>query len=99
MITITFDTLRYANMLKEAGISDKQAEAMVNVQKQILNEVLDTSLATKADVAIGKKELSSEIEAVRRDMKEMEIRLVKWMIAMVAGQGTLVVLAIKLMGR
>ncbi len=50
MNAISFDTLLYAKKLKEAGFTEKQAEAQVEAQKEILSEVLDTSLATKEDI-------------------------------------------------
>ena len=57
----TFDTLTYARKLKEAGFSERQAEA----QAAALMAVIETNLATKHD-----------IELLRRDMKELESRIV-----------------------
>ena len=68
MSTITFDTLKYANTLKAAGVPAAQAEA----EAVALSEVLDINLkefATKAD-------LRHEVDLLRRDMKEMEQRLI-----------------------
>ena len=55
-----FDTLKYANALKAAGISDRQAEA----QSLALSDAFDVKLdrlATKDDVA----ELRSELKLVK----------------------------------
>ncbi len=60
MATTSFDTLTYAKKLQEAGFTPQQAEA----QAGALRDVVDQNLATKHD-----------IEALRRDMKEMEERL------------------------
>lgn len=60
MATTSFDTLTYAKKLQEAGFTPQQAEA----QAGALRDVVDQNLATKQD-----------IEALRRDMKEMEGRL------------------------
>lgn len=49
---ITFDTLKFANRLKEAGLSDAQAQAFAEAQKDIFAEALDTMLATKSDIAV-----------------------------------------------
>jgi hypothetical protein len=57
MSTITFDTLRYTKKLREAGYTEQQAEGAAEAQKDILNEVLDTTLATKNDL----KELEANI--------------------------------------
>jgi hypothetical protein len=78
MPTVTFDTLKFARRLKEAGVSDKHAEA----EAEALAEVFQTGLgelATKQDL----KELET---ATKRDIKELEldikgeIRLLKWML-------------------
>ena len=50
---LIFDTLRYANKLKAAGVPDKQAE----VQAETLAEIIDERLATKQDLKLGLKEL------------------------------------------
>ena len=49
---VTFDTLRFANRLKEAGLSDAQAQAFAEAQKDVFAEALDTMLATKSDIAV-----------------------------------------------
>ena len=64
MSSVTFDTLKYVKQLESAGIPPAQAEAFVNAQRDILSEALDTSLATKADIA----RLESRIDT-------MELRL------------------------
>ncbi len=67
MPTVTFDTLKFARRLKEAGVSDKHAEA----EAEALAEVFQTSLgelATKQDL----KELEA---ATKRDIKEFELAI------------------------
>ena len=58
--TITFNTLAYAKKLKAVGFTEDQAE----VQAEALAQIIDERLATKQDIL-----------ALRRDMKEMELRL------------------------
>ena len=58
--TIIFDTLTYAKRLKAVGFTEEQAE----VQTQILAQIVDEKLATKKDIL-----------ELKRDMKEMELRL------------------------
>ena len=60
MATLAFDTLAYAKKLKAAGVPEQQAE----VQAEAFAEIVDERLATKQD-----------IELLRRDMKELELRL------------------------
>ena len=65
MATITFDTLRYSKKLIEAGYTPQQAEAAAEVQKEVLSEVLDTTLATREDInGIDKKIAKIEAEIV-----------------------------------
>jgi hypothetical protein len=61
MSATTFDTLMYAKKLKEAGFSDKQAE----IQAEAMREIIETNLATKQDIL-----------DLRRDLKEMEYRII-----------------------
>ncbi len=60
MATITFDTLKFANALKEAGVPAAQAEA----EAMALSEVLEINLRDLAT----KEDLHREIESLRRDM-------------------------------
>jgi len=62
MTAITFDTLRFARKLKESGLPEQQAEAIAEAFKEAQGEA---ELATKRD-----------IEDIRRDMREMEQRMV-----------------------
>ncbi len=81
-IMFDFDTLRYANELKAAGVPDKQAEVQAHMlgetikeQNMAINNLVDNSLATKHDIELVKK----EIEFVRKDIelvkKDITIRM------------------------
>ena len=61
MATITFDTHKFIRRLQDAGFSPQQAEAVAEAFRDAQGEA---DLATKRD-----------IEDLRRDMKEMELRL------------------------
>ena len=56
MATITFDTLKFANTLKDAGVPPAQAVA--------LSEVLEVNLKE----LVTKDDLHREIESLRREM-------------------------------
>jgi hypothetical protein len=56
-----FNSLKYAKQLEEAGVSRAQAE----VHMQIMTEIMETSLATKQDIL-----------DVRRDIRELEYKLI-----------------------
>lgn len=61
MSTITFDTLKFANTLKAAGVPDKQAEAEARAVADAIGEV---DVATKRDIA-----------DLRTEMQAMEMRM------------------------
>jgi hypothetical protein len=67
MAIATFDTLKFANTLKAAGVPDKQAEAEAAAFAEVI-QVNFKELATKDDLA----RLGSDL---RHEMKEMEYRL------------------------
>ena len=51
MTALTFDTLKYANRLKAAGVPDKQAEAEAEALAEVLGESIKASdLASKGDL-------------------------------------------------
>ncbi len=60
MATITFDTLKFANALKDAGVPPAQAEA----EAVALSEVLEVNLKE----LVTKEDLHREIESLRREM-------------------------------
>jgi len=60
MAAITFDTLKFANTLKEAGVPSAQAEA----EACALSEVLEVNLKE----LVTKEDLHREFESLRREM-------------------------------
>ena len=60
MATITFDTLKFANTLKDAGVPPAQAEA----EAVALSEALEVNLKE----LVTKDDLHREIESLRREM-------------------------------
>jgi hypothetical protein len=56
MATVTFDTLKFANKLKSAGVPDKQAEA----EAEAISEVIQLNfkdLVAKEDLRVTEKEI------------------------------------------
>ena len=76
MSAITFDTLKFSKRLRDAGYSEQQADATVEAQKEMLSEVLDTTLATRDDI--------HGIEA-RIAKIEVEITSTKWIMGVILG--------------
>ena len=71
MSTITFDTYDFIERLKSSGIEETQAKAIADGLKEIDLEYV----ASKEDIV-----------TVREDMKNLEIRLLKWLIPLFLGQ-------------
>jgi hypothetical protein len=67
MVAITFDTLKFANTLKEAGVPPAQAEA----EAKALSEVLEVNLKE----LVTKEDLHREVESLRREMNTGFVQL------------------------
>jgi len=70
MTAITFDTLEFANQLKEAKVPDEQAQA--RALRKALGAALSDhaiSAATKSDVASLRSDTDSEFALLRKDME------------------------------
>lgn len=81
-MAIQFDTLRYVEKLKSAGVPEAQAKAEAEALATALGESASGLLATKDDITNIKVEMA--------DMKS-ELKLMKWMIVtIVAGVISLV---------
>ncbi|MQY51291.1 DUF1640 domain-containing protein [Rhodocyclus gracilis] len=84
-MAIQFDTLRYVEKLKSAGISEAQAKAEAEALATAPGESASGLLATKDDITNIKIEMA-EIKS--------ELKLMKWMlVTIVAGVASLVVKA------
>lgn len=84
-MTVAFDTLAYAKKLKEAGFTEKQAE----VQAEAIAEIIHEKLTTKKDL----KELETNL---RREMKELEMRLTFRLGSMMFAGFTILAILVKL---
>ena len=93
MATLTFDTLKFVKRLKSAGFNDEQSEALSEAQRESLADILDTSVSTKSDIA----RLEKEIESLRRDVKEVEMRLTIRLGLMIAASIAIVAALVKLL--
>lgn len=69
MATVTFDTHKFILKLKESGVPEKQAEAFSDAQKELLSEIMSSSLATKDDI----------------HRLELELAVMKWMLGTIIG--------------
>jgi hypothetical protein len=87
MGTITFDTLKFANRLKNAGVPAVQAEA----EAEALSEVFETNLNELAT----KEDLHHEIGNLRHEMANMKFELLKWIIGLLIAQTGLLLALLK----
>ncbi|KAG0183741.1 hypothetical protein DFQ28_001085 [Apophysomyces sp. BC1034] len=99
MAAIAFDTLKFANRLKTAGVPPAQAEAEAEVLADVFESNLD-ELATKADLRELEMRLDAKMdkrfaEVDKRFVRvEGEFLLLKWMLGVViAGMVSLVIKA------
>ncbi|MBF0628278.1 MAG: DUF1640 domain-containing protein [Magnetococcales bacterium] len=73
----TFDTLKFVRRLRDAGVDEKQTEAFSEAIKDAQNNQLQ-ELTTKGDL----RELEIRLER-RMDTLNFDLRLIKWMLALV----------------
>jgi hypothetical protein len=82
MATITFDTLKFVERLKAAGVPEAQAKAEA--------EALQEALGTAAFDLVTKDYLDARLEASKSD-------LIKWIAALLIAQAGLVAALVKLL--
>src|SRR6266404_3790607 len=97
MAVATFDTLKFANTLKAAGVPDKQAEAQAVAFAEVI-QVNFKDLVTKDDLSHAVELIKADVKDTERqlDKKITELRgeftLLKWMFGvMIAGIVTILV--------
>ncbi len=69
MATITFDTLKFVEKLKAAGVNESHAKAEAEALVPAFSEAMDSQLATKTDI----------------NRLEKELIVLKWMVGLVLG--------------
>ncbi len=101
---IAFDTHRFVKRLTESGFTEKQAETLAEEHVALLN----TNLATKADIArveagmdALRQETRADIEALRQEtraaIEAVKVDLLKWLFGALIAQGGLIVALVKLL--
>lgn len=89
MATITFDTLKFAQTLRAAGVSENQAEAFAEAVRE---SHLSAEVATKPDVDLLRAE-------IRKDIADSRAELTRWIVSVGILQSALIAaLVIKLIG-
>ncbi|MGY0342258.1 DUF1640 domain-containing protein [Xylella fastidiosa] len=92
MTSVAFDTLKFANRLKTAGVPAAHAEAEAEALAEVL-EINLQGLATKQDLRELELKLESRIDKGFAEVKG-EMLLLKWMLGvLVAGVAALIIKA------
>lgn len=86
MTTITFDTHSFVKKLKAVGFTEEQAEVFASEQARLIED----KLATKTDLI----ELENNL---RRDMREMEYRIIIKLGTLMAASIAVVATLVKLL--
>ncbi len=76
MATVTFDTLKFVEKLKSAGVPEMQARAEAEALVSAFSEAAELQLASKSDI----NGIKSDINRLERDLF-----VLKWMVGMVLG--------------
>ena len=112
MTTLTFDTHEFVTELKQAGLSESQAEVITRLHQQAANATIDyvkhehslNTVVTNKDLDARIKETELKIELVRselkRDIAETKAELIRWVVAVGLLQITIITaLLLKLVGK
>lgn len=85
MSAITFDTLKYVERLKAAGLPESHAKAEAEALRDALSDMVEMkNLATKEDLNIVKAELEARIHEAKAD-------IIKWNVGTVLAAAALAV--------
>ena len=90
MTTITFDTMKFARTLKDAGVPERQAEAFAEAFRDATNDELVTRGHLDDRLATTQANLEARIEAAKAD-------IVKWVAGLLIAQAALIASLVNLL--
>ncbi|CAK0751416.1 hypothetical protein CCP3SC15_1780001 [Gammaproteobacteria bacterium] len=110
MTAITFDTLKFVEQLTSAGVPEAHAKAEASAFREILSQAIDTTVATKGDIArlenriekldnrIDKLEnrLENRMELMRKDIKALELNMTIRLGALLAAATGIIIAALRM---
>ena len=67
-MAITFDTLKFANKLKDAGVKPEIAEAHAAAEAEVFAETLTNQVATKHDLLQLETKLEAKIDKLKNEL-------------------------------
>ncbi len=104
MNALSFDTLRFAKRMQEAGLPQPQAEALAEALSDAVQDTVATKahvdhavagLRTELDKAVA--ELRNEIAGIRTEMREQQVSIIKWLVPLLLGQAALTAALVRLL--
>jgi hypothetical protein len=72
MRVVAFDTLKSAEKLTNVGFSPNQAKAIVETEKEAVQEILNSGLATKEDILNLKEDILILKEAMKEEFQNFK---------------------------
>ena len=90
---IAFDTHQFVKHLPAHGFTEEQAEVLATEQVHLLN----SNLATKADIETLRQATKVDIAGVQREIEALKVDLLKWLFGALIAQGGLIVALVKLL--
>lgn len=72
MATVTFDTLKFVEKLRAAGVSEAQAKAEAEALVSVLAEAIEQQLATKEDIRGVKADIATLEKTLKADIATLE---------------------------
>ena len=93
MSAYLLNTYQAVKTLKEAGVGESQAEAIVN----IMNDGIGKNLATRDDLRLLNKDLRGVEQELKQELKLMEQRLTIRLGGLMIAMGSLVIAAVKVL--
>ncbi len=87
MAAITFDTMKFVDTLKAAGVPEEQAKAEAKAVNEAIASAVDMSLATKSDISAIS--MAVRESAIKTEAEFKNIRLLLGVVA--AGVGAILI--------
>ncbi len=96
MATVTFDTLKFVECLKEHDFTEEQAKGLSEAFKEAQNSSIQ-DLATKGDVRELKHEMKELETSLKLEMTNTKADILKWIAGMLVAQAAIVATLVKLL--
>lgn len=94
MTTITFDTHQFIRTLQDAGFEQPQAEAVATAFKNASGQA---EIATHSDVDLVRRDIRESELRLEAKISDIKYDLVKWIAGMLLAQAGLVAALVKLL--